>query len=254
MSRGSHNLLFGSKNAPLVDAKTRAAVEQADVAARQKHLRKQIAKQHTLEGGTVSWNDFVDAYEWKDKDGALHRLDGPAIESTKQGQGEWFVRGMRHRADGPAVVYDNQEEWYIKDYLHRDGAPAVIGAKGQNWYQHGVLHRDGGPAIENTDGSYEWHQQGFRHREGGPAVVQSNGKKMWLIRGYLHREDGPAVIESNRQEYRWYDQRHRLDGPAVEYSDGRTEYWVGGIQCSKEDAHNPASVVRSRWANNKTQR
>lgn len=41
--------------------------------------------------------------EWS-RDGVVHRLDGPAIESS-DGTTEWYFHGQRHREDGPAVEY-----------------------------------------------------------------------------------------------------------------------------------------------------
>lgn len=58
-------------------------------------------------------------------DGALHRLDGPAVERDN-GDKEWWVNGKRHRLDGPAIDCANG------DYF---------------WYKDGLLHREDGPAI-----------------------------------------------------------------------------------------------------------
>ena len=50
--------------------------------------------------------------EWADGskawyvNGLPHRLDGPAIERAN-GYKEWWVDGKRHRLDGPAVEYAN---------------------------------------------------------------------------------------------------------------------------------------------------
>ncbi len=76
--------------------------------------------------------------EWRDKDGALHRDDGPA----------------RIEASG-------RQRWHQHDKLHRDDGPAVIEADGtQAWYQHGRWHRDDGPAIIRADGAKEWWWHG----------------------------------------------------------------------------------------------
>ena len=56
---------------------------------------------------------------WRNKEGELHRIDGPAIEYG-DGTKEWHKNGKLHRIDGPAVEYSN-------------------GIK--HWYQNGVLHR-----------------------------------------------------------------------------------------------------------------
>lgn len=45
----------------------------------------------------------------------LHRLDGPAVERTS-GNKEWWINGQRHRLDGPAVIHaDGKEEYWINE-------------------------------------------------------------------------------------------------------------------------------------------
>ena len=60
----------------------------------------------------------VDEYEgirWRNSDGQLHRVHGPAIIHTN-GTRYWMQNGMRHRADGPAVIwYDGTVNWYWND-------------------------------------------------------------------------------------------------------------------------------------------
>jgi|ERR1035437_765537 hypothetical protein len=52
----------------------------------------------------------VDSYgnkRWfKEGTDTLHREDGPAYEDII-GNKQWFLNGMRHRVDGPAVVYSD---------------------------------------------------------------------------------------------------------------------------------------------------
>ena len=48
--------------------------------------------------------------------GVLHREDGPAIEYT-DGDRHWVVHSKSHRLDGPAVILANGEtKWFINDY------------------------------------------------------------------------------------------------------------------------------------------
>ena len=67
----------------------------------------------TNEGTTWYYNDKRE----------LHRLDGPAIESTDW-ENEWYVNGKRHRLDGPAVVAVNcdYKGWYVngKEYIEEE--------------------------------------------------------------------------------------------------------------------------------------
>ena len=58
----------------------------------------------------------VDKYHTKRwwKDGALHRIDGPAVEYT-DGSASWYLNGERHRIDGPAYIYIGKFQlWYYQ--------------------------------------------------------------------------------------------------------------------------------------------
>jgi hypothetical protein len=51
--------------------------------------------------------------EYHNKQGQLHREDGPAVE-WKTGIKEWYINGKTHRANGPALVYiEGSRLWYI---------------------------------------------------------------------------------------------------------------------------------------------
>ena len=55
--------------------------------------------------------------EYKNKQGQLHRTDGPAIEYDN-GTKEWYINGKLHRTDGPAIEYDNgSKEWWVNGEL-----------------------------------------------------------------------------------------------------------------------------------------
>ena len=86
---------------------------------------------------------------------------------------EYFVDGLLHCEDGPAVIIDP----FIK-----------------KWYKHGMRHREDGPAIEC--GSYkEWWLFGSRHRLDGAAVERDmnvyknpNYEQEWWLFGKEYRE------------------------------------------------------------------
>jgi len=82
---------------------------------------------------------------WKNDQGKLHRLDGPAIESAN-GDKWWYINDKQHREDGPAIDY-------------ADGSKC--------WFVNGKLHREDGPAIECSDGGKFWYINGkeFSHSE-----------------------------------------------------------------------------------------
>jgi hypothetical protein len=86
---------------------------------------------------------FQNRTEWRNEEGLLHRLDGPAIEYTS-GSKEWYVNGELHRLDGPATEYSHGTT---------------------SWWVNGELHRLDGPAIEWSDGYKSWYIEGKKHTE-----------------------------------------------------------------------------------------
>jgi hypothetical protein len=81
--------------------------------------------------------------QWKNANGHLHRLDGPAIEWA-DGDKHWYQNGQLHRTDGPASE-------------RADGD--------KHWFQNGQRHRLDGPAVEWADGSKEWYINGKKLTE-----------------------------------------------------------------------------------------
>ena len=67
----------------------------------------------------------------------MDRTDGPAVDNN--GSKYWYINGLRHREDGPAVEYsDGYKEWWINDKLHREDGPAVeYSYGGKRWYLNG---------------------------------------------------------------------------------------------------------------------
>jgi hypothetical protein len=83
---------------------------------------------------------------------------------------------------------DGTKKWYLNGLLHREDGPAVEWSNGyKSWYLNGLLHREDGPAIEYTNGYKVWYLNGQRHRQDGPAVEYPNGDKYWYLNGELHR-------------------------------------------------------------------
>ena len=71
----------------------------------------------------------------------------------------WYLKGRRHREDGPAVEYANgSKEWYLNGKLHREDGPAIEYSGGDKcWYINGKFHREDGPAIEWASGTKVWY-------------------------------------------------------------------------------------------------
>ena len=82
--------------------------------------------------------NYEDRTEWRNLEGLLHRIDGPAVEWS-DGSKEWYVNGEWHRIDGPAVVRRNEyKTWWVNGQLHRVDGPAVVRSNGtKEWWIEG---------------------------------------------------------------------------------------------------------------------
>jgi hypothetical protein len=80
---------------------------------------------------------------WRNKEGRLHRLDGPAIEYSS-GTKEWWQNGKVHRLDGHAIEWADGRKWWCQnDLYHRVDGPAVIARGGvKAWYLHGYMFKN----------------------------------------------------------------------------------------------------------------
>lgn len=101
---------------------------------------------------------------WKNEDGELHRIGGPAI-IYDSGVKNWYRNGKLHREDGPAMEYPGGRAcWFLDGFLHRTDGPAIIQpGLYSRWYINDELHRDDGPAVEYPDGTGEWWTNGKFH-------------------------------------------------------------------------------------------
>ena len=92
-------------------------------------------KDDVMECKEQEWVIEYGAKVWRNAEGQLHRIDGPAIEMSS-GIKSWFLHGKRHRESGPAVEYANgTKEWYVNGECHRDDGPAVEHANGvKEWW------------------------------------------------------------------------------------------------------------------------
>lgn len=68
-----------------------------------------------------------------------HNGNEPAVISAK-GYKAWYVNGLRHRINGPAIEFDDFK----------------------CWYEDGKCHRVDGPAVEFSDGTKQWWVNGVR--------------------------------------------------------------------------------------------
>ena len=118
----------------------------------------------------VRFDEDFKIVEFRNENGQLHRLDGPA------------KRLYNRDENGPYGSMPFRELWYRNGQLHRKNGPAWI------WY-----NKDGSIYIES------WYKDGQLHREDGPASIayDNNGdieEATWYKNDQRHREDGPAYI------------------------------------------------------------
>jgi hypothetical protein len=98
-------------------------------------------------------------------------------------------------------------------------------------------YKDGSHTEQYLDGTLGWFKNGELHRDGDkPAYIGANGTLLWFKNNLCHRDgDKPAGIWENG-ESQWYKNglRHRTTGPAVIYPYHESEYWINGVNITKE--------------------
>jgi len=100
---------------------------------------------------------------------------------------EWFLNGVLHRENGPAIEWANGDK---EGELHRLDGPAIEWANGYKcWCKEGKYHRLDCPAIEYSSGSKEWWKEGKLHRDNGPAIEYANGYQSWYIEGKMYAKE-----------------------------------------------------------------
>ena len=81
-------------------------------------------------------NGILHEERWTDKEGELHRENGPSRVYYNSDGGiiseYWHINGKSHRVDGPSYTSYTEdgilfeEIWRINDSFHREDGPAVI--------------------------------------------------------------------------------------------------------------------------------
>ena len=63
----------------------------------------------------------------------------PSFSELPGGSKVWWVNGLLHREDGPAVIYPNgNKEWFLNGFRHREDGPAIEQANGyKSWWLNG---------------------------------------------------------------------------------------------------------------------
>jgi hypothetical protein len=90
----------------------------------------------------------------------------PILDILPNGTKMWWLHGVWHNENEPAVVYPNgTEEWYLHGKLHNANGPAVKSLLGSSWYLHGKVHREDGPAVERADGYNSWWLNNKKYKD-----------------------------------------------------------------------------------------
>lgn len=146
-----------------------------------------------------------------DKEGLLHREDGPA-EMRTNGCHLYYKNGLLHREGGlPAMVGARGTEKYaVNGHYHRlGGLPAITWSKGNfknEWWVNGEIQK-----AQKKDGTQEWYMEGcskrdtaVKHRIDGPAVLYPNGEQEFWLEGtkYPNYQSWTKALEQFNQEQR----------------------------------------------------
>jgi hypothetical protein len=70
---------------------------------------------------------LTDDVEYRNTEGKLHRLYGPAYISETYNVEAWYKDGNLHRLGGPAYVHNLNMAWFVDGKLSRLDGPAVVG-------------------------------------------------------------------------------------------------------------------------------
>lgn len=76
--------------------------------------------------------------------GRISRKDGPAIVFSV-GRKEWYLDGLRHRIDGPAIEDPDYIAWFMDGKRHCLTGPAIhyyFGPAEDYWYIDGVKYSE----------------------------------------------------------------------------------------------------------------
>jgi len=109
----------------------------------------------------------------------------------ENGDKTWYLNGVKHREDGPAVIFKNGDQaWYINGKRHREVGPAYEGKRmTKYWYFDGKRHREDGPAVIFEDGAEHWYL---------------NGKELWHPKHFTTMEAWLLYLNANEKySYQW---------------------------------------------------
>jgi hypothetical protein len=127
-------------------------------------------------------NDFIDNFvATRESCGIIYRLFNVSYYKFDDGEKRWYMDGLYHKLDGPAVSYGEKQEYFI----------------------HGIRHRLDGPAIYYPGRHIAYYVNGKLHKLDAPALIYPGNYESYYVNGLLHRLDGPAIIYENGDEEYW---------------------------------------------------
>lgn len=175
-----------------------------------------------------------------------------------------YWRGIQHSTTPAEIKRSGTKVYYMYGLKHRDNGPAVDDkfTNSKYWYQYGLLHREDGPAriMPNSHHirrvSVSWFRYGVTHRMEGPAhlewhkVVKKHVYKAWYKNGKFHRSicdsqpEGPALEivymdysdQFEEETYKvWFEEGKctRMNGPAIEgiYN----KWYINDVEYEEDD-------------------
>ncbi|MDP3445995.1 MAG: hypothetical protein Q8T08_24305 [Ignavibacteria bacterium] len=96
--------------------------------------------------------------------------------------------------DGLNIDDMGTKSWYLNGVLHREDGPALIYESGcKLWYLNGLIHREDGPAIEHGNLELHWLLNGIYYNEDEFNVIQLV-KKLNSELSYDHQQSKKLKI------------------------------------------------------------
>jgi hypothetical protein len=194
---------------------------------------EKTTRTHVSKRDSSAFDEVYTRKSWRDKQGRLHRDDGPAMILTDN---EWSLELNLNEIIQEYPNIHHIEAWYTHGKLNRENGPAKTTIKNgkiesQEWYKNGKYHRIGGPAnvyISQGSGKFkdeDFYIEGKLQYKKQTSITASNRELIQYRdpQNRLHREDDkPAYILqpssfSKTKETKWlkHGQLHRLTGPAI---------------------------------------
>lgn len=73
-----------------------------------------------------AWRKDGHDIEYRNTEGKLHRIYGPAYVGVPYKFEEWYKDGEYHRVGGPAVTTTEAQYWFYEGKFHRLDGPAIV--------------------------------------------------------------------------------------------------------------------------------